>query len=161
MSPLRFDKTPGGFILISALLTLCILIALGTLVFVVTTQDIRISSRALGEKKAFAAAETGAHVLIRDFNPADKDASRADAIQVDPANDPETRYSISPPPGGWIPARPPLTIPSPGFSIGGGEVWGQTRSVAISSGINTRYNSNVQIEVGIGYGPVNLTTTYP
>ncbi len=158
---MRAAKSSRGFILISALLALCLLTALAALVFVVTTQDIRISTRALGEKKAFAAAETGAHVLLRDYNPANKDGSRVSDVQVDPANDPETRYSISPPPGGWIPARPPWAVPMAGFSMGGGESWAQTRTLAISSGTNTRFMSNVQIEVGIGYGPVNLTTNYP
>ncbi len=147
--------------MISALLALCLLTALAALVFVIATQDIRISSRALGEKKAFAAAETGAHVLLRDYNPADKDASRVTDVQVDAANDPETRYSIFPPPTGWVPAKPPWTLPTAGFSMSGGESWAQTRTVAISSGANTRFRSNVQIEVGIGYGPVNLTTNYP
>jgi hypothetical protein len=158
---MRTEKFQGGFILISALMALCILIALGTLVFIVTTQDIRISSRGLGEKKAFAAAETGAHVLIRDFDPANKDASKVTDVPVDAANDAESRYSISPPAGGWIPTQPPYAIPIPGFSMGGGEAWGRTRTLAISSGTNSRYQSNVQIEVGVGYGPVKLTTDYP
>ncbi len=154
-------KSAEGFILIGALLAIWILTSLGILVFVVSTQDIRISSRGLGEKKAFAAAEAGIHALIQNFDPLNKDASIVSQVPVDPANDPDTRFSIAPPPTGWIPSTPPASIPYPGFSMGGGQVWGQTRTLAFADGANTRYKSNVQVEVGIGYGPVNITTNYP
>lgn len=157
----RCPKFPKGFILIGALLAIWILTSLGILVFIISTQDMRISSRGLGEKKAFAAAEAGIHVLLQNFDPLNKDASIVNLVQVDPANDPDTRYSIAPPPTGWIPPSFPAALPYPGFSMGGGQVWGQTRILVVSSGTNTRYNSNVQIEVGVGYGPVNVTTDYP
>ena len=59
-----------GFALIASLLALWILAALGILVFTVTTQDVRISSKTVGEKKAFLAAESGVSWLTQNFNPA-------------------------------------------------------------------------------------------
>ena len=47
-----------GFVLVAALMAVFLLVALGVLVFTVTTQDVRISSRYIGEKKAFSAAES-------------------------------------------------------------------------------------------------------
>ena len=52
-----------GFALIASLLTVFMLTAMGLLVFTVTTQDARMSSRSVGEKKAFSAAETGLFCL--------------------------------------------------------------------------------------------------
>ena len=59
----------SGFALIAALLAIWILTAFGLLVFTVTTQDVRISSRVVGEKKAFYATEAGIHSLTQVFNP--------------------------------------------------------------------------------------------
>jgi hypothetical protein len=32
--------------------------------------------------------------------------------------------------------------------------------MASVAGTNTRYNSNLQIDVGLGYGPIEIMTTY-
>ncbi len=153
-------KSQQGFILIATLLALSILTILGTLVFVVSTQDIRISSRSLGEKKALAAAQAGVHVLLNQFDPLDKDASKVSNIQVDPATDPDSAYSISSGPDGWMSAKSSWSVPQTGVNLAGGEGWGYGRSVAISTGTNTRFNSTVRIEVSIAYGPVSITTDY-
>ena len=44
------EHKPNGFALIASILALMILLAVGVLVFSVTNQDIRISSRIVGEK---------------------------------------------------------------------------------------------------------------
>ena len=59
---MRFKgKDEEGFALIAALLAITILTAVGLLVFAMSTQDIRISGRLVGEKKAVSAAEAGAN----------------------------------------------------------------------------------------------------
>jgi len=151
------NQKEKGFALIAALLTIWVLTAVGILVFTVSTQDIRISGRLVGEKKAFAAAEAGVHRLTQILDPGNLSAAAVSDQQVDPSNDPDSRYTIG------TPARPtsgPSTVPLPGYAIGGGQQWGQERFIARVTGRNTRYNSMVQIDVGVGYGPVEITTLY-
>jgi type II secretory pathway pseudopilin PulG len=147
----------SGFALIATLLALLILSAMGMLVFAISTQDIRISTRAVGEKKALAAAEAGIHRLNQNFDPNNLSASAVSNIQVNPANDPTSRYTIEAP---ALPGKGPSLVPLAGYSIGGGQQWRLARYVARVMGTNTRYGSNVQIDTSLGFGPVETTTTY-
>ena len=145
-----------GFALIAALLVFWVLTALGMLVFSVTTQDVRVSSRTVGERKAFTAAESGIHVLTQNFNPANPNSSAASGVAVDSSGDPNTKYSIGASPTGWTPTSGPGAVPIPGYEPN----WGRQRFLARVTGTNTAYNSSVQIDTGIGYGPVDITTLY-
>ena len=145
-----------GFALIAAIMAMMVLTAVGLLAFALSTQDIRISSRLVGEKKAFSAAEAGVHRFALTFDPANMTAP-APNQQVDPANDPTSLYTIG------VPTRPtsgPGSLPLPGYSIGGGQQWGQERFVNRVTGMNTRYNSLVQVDIGAGFGPIEITTIY-
>lgn len=151
------SQKENGFALIAALMGILILTAVGILVFALSTQDIRISGRLIGEKKAFAAVETGIHRLSQTLDPANLAGTAVSNRQVDANNDPESRYTIG------TPARPttgPSTLPMAGYAIGGGQQWGQERFNARVTGTNTRYNSMVQVDVGVGYGPIEITTLY-
>ena len=153
---MRFEaQAKNGFALIAALMAIWILTAVGILVFTTSTQDIRISSRLIGEKKAFAAVETGIHRLAQLLDPAN--LAPVLSTQVDITNDPDSLYAVG------TPARPttgPSTLPLAGYAIGGGQQWGQERFNARVTGTNTRYNSMVQVDVGVGYGPIEITTVY-
>jgi Tfp pilus assembly protein PilX len=144
-----------GFALVAALMAIWILSAVGILVFTVSTQDLRISSRSVGEKMAFSAAETGLYLLTQNFNWQNLNANAVSNTKIDPTAG--SQYTISVP---TIPTSGPGFIPYPGFSMGGAEVWGRARYLASVTGTNTRYNSNVQVDSGIGYGPVDITTVY-
>jgi hypothetical protein len=101
--------------------------------------------------------EAGIHRFTQTFDPADLNASVVSNIQVDPANDPTSRYTIG------LPARPtsgPGTLPLPGYAIGGGQQWGQERFNNRVTGMNTNYNSLVQVDIGAGFGPIEITTAY-
>jgi hypothetical protein len=159
-------RAEKGFALIASLLALWILAALGILVFTVTTQDVRISSKTVGEKKAFLAAESGIGWLMQNFDPANLGASAVNNKHVDYGSatppsqsliDQNTNFSVIQP---QPPNSGPAALPSPGYEIGGGEVWGQTRYVSTVTGNNTNYKTTIPIEVGIGYGPVDITTLY-
>jgi hypothetical protein len=148
-----------GFVLIAALLTIWILTAVGMLIFTVTTQDVRISSRMVGEKKAFFATEAGVHSLSQWFSPlkmTDPERYQKD-FQVDEAGDPDSRYRIGNP---QIPTWGPAAIPLDAYSVGGGQQWGATRYLAIVTGRNDKYRSMVQVDTGIGFGPVEISTAY-
>jgi hypothetical protein len=148
---------PAGFALVASILALFVLTAVGILAFTMTTQDARISMRTVGEIKALSAAEAGVHALAQKYDPGNPAALPTGPQQVDPNNDPASRYTITTP---TSPTRGPAALPYPGYSIGGAEVWGQTRHLASVTGENTRYQSNIQVQAGIGYGPVDITTLY-
>jgi hypothetical protein len=148
-------RKESGFALIAALLSIWILTAVGVLVFTVTTQDVRISSRMVGEKKAFLATEAGVHQLTAGFDPLNlSDTGRYNIdFRVDTDLDPDTLYRIGTP---AIPTRGPASIAMPGYS----QSWGSTRFVSTVTGMNNRYQSSVQMDVGVGFGPVEITTAY-
>jgi hypothetical protein len=152
-------RRESGFALIAALLAVSILTAVGVLVFTVTTQDVRISSRMVGEKKAFFAAETGIHRLTQGFDPLDLGRSVVNGVQVDTSaeGDPRTRYTIATP---VVPTQGPAAIPMTGYAVGGGQQWGATRFLARVTGTNTGYQTSMPVEVGVGYGPMEITTAY-
>ena len=146
-----------GFALIAAIMAMMVLTAVGLLAFALSTQDIRISSRLVGEKKSFSAVEAGIHRFTLTFDPANLNASVVSNIQVDSGNDPTSLYTIG------LPARPtsgPGSLPLPGYAIGGGQQWGQERFNNRVTGTNTRYNSLIQVDVGAGFGPVEISTAY-
>ena len=146
-----------GFALIAAIMAMMVLTAVGLLAFVLSTQDIRISSRLVGEKKSFSAVEAGIHRFTLTFDPANLNASVVSNVQVDSGNDPTSLYTIG------LPARPtsgPGSLPLPGYAIGGGQQWGQERFNNRVTGTNTRYNSLIQVDIGAGFGPVEISTAY-
>ncbi len=149
------EKQPGGFALIASILALFILTALGLLTFTVSTRDVRISSRVVGEKKAFTAAETGIHYLTSHFIPENLAATSWQVVDIN--TDPNSRFAIA---AAARPTTGPATIPMSGYSIGGGQVWGQERFNTMVTGENTGYGSTVSVDVGLGFGPVEITTAY-
>jgi type II secretory pathway pseudopilin PulG len=147
------DKRRKGFALVTAILAIMILLALGYLAISVSTGDLKISTRLVGEKKALSAAETGIHNLMQNFNPESIAASQTSNVDV--ATVPGSRYTVS---NVGRPTTGPETLPLKGYSIGGGQQWGQRRYAASVTGENTTYDSSVQINVGMGYGPIEITT---
>ncbi len=146
-----------GFALIAALFANLILLAVGIIAINLSTQDIRISMKVVGEKKAMAAAESGIHALTQSFDPGNLTASALTNVQVDASNDPNSRYTISVP---TPPIAGPTILPMAGYSIGGGQMWGQERFETTVTGTNTAYDATVQIDIGLGYGPIEITTMY-
>ncbi len=149
-------EDPNGFAMLVALLANLVLLAFCMLSVWIATKDIRISSRMVGEKLALDAAESGIHNLIANFDPQNLGSSEVVNAQIDPLNS-HSFYTAT------RPARPttgPVMIPLPGYSIGGGQQWGQTRYNVTVTGTNDRYGSEVEIEVGLGYGPVEMTPMY-
>lgn len=149
-------RRKGGFALVAALMAIWILTAVGILVFTVSTQDLRISTRLVGEKRAFAAVETGIHALTRDFDYDNPGASKKDNVLADAGGDPGARYTISTP---WIPTSTegPAFIYYRGFSAESANAWGRSRYLADVTGFNTRHGSTMEVNTGIGYGPVPIS----
>ena len=149
---LRMKNSEKGFALIAAIMACLILLALGTLVIALSTQDIRVSVKIVGDKRSLAAAEDGIHSLCQAFDP-------QNLINV-PATTARTggNYTINYP--AMAPTTGPLGIRLPGYDIGGGKVYGDRRYNVSVTGRSTEYNTQVTIGVGLGYGPVDITTLY-
>lgn len=151
----RTIKTEKGFALVAAILACMILLALAMLVINLSTRDLRISAKTVGEKKAMTAAETGIHQLIINFNPQNLAASAVTNVAADAVNAPGDFYTVSVP---TLPAAGPAFLPLTGFAIGGGQSWGQRRYSVDVTGTNTSYNTRVDIGLGVGYGPIEIST---
>jgi Tfp pilus assembly protein PilX len=152
----RMLSSQRGFILLTAIMATLILFALTLLILNLATSDLRVSVQSVGQKKAMSAAETGIHRLMQDFDPVTAPAVfPLTNIQVNPANDPASVYSISAP---EAPTSGPLFIPMTGYSIGGGQSWGRRRFDLVVTGRNTTQDTKVELGVGVGYGPVEIST---
>jgi Tfp pilus assembly protein PilX len=154
-----------GFALVAALMAIWLLTAVGILVFTVSTQDIRISGRLVCEKRAFSAAETGLHWLTVNFKNEDPSGWAPSNQKLDPSADtpadPHDQYTIGPgstglgSTTGWYPTSGPANIWYAGFD----NQWGRTVNTARVTGRNTACGSEVQIDAGVGYGPIYTPTT--
>ena len=142
-----------GFVLVLAVLGVAVILAIGILALTMSGRDIRISSRVVGEQKALSACESGFHYMTTILDPTN--LFSVSNRQVDPSNDPASRFSIATP---GLPASGPAMLPLAGYSIGGGQTWGQTRYDVTITGENTSYNSFVQVDTAVGYGPVETST---
>lgn len=141
----RVKNSESGFVLIAALMGIIILLAVGFLALTITTGDMKIASRVVGERKAFSAAETGVHELCRNFNP--MNPATASYVFFDTANDPTVRYSYDPP----IRNSSMPSIARPGFDL----TRSYTSSVfdTVVTGEDTAYDSKAEIAVGTATAP--------
>jgi len=154
--PIRKTKRDEkGIALVTAILACVILFALAMLVIHLSTGDLRVSAKLSGEKKAAIAAEAGIHRLIQNLDPQNLAAAVGTKIPVDAQTDPNAVYSISTP---GNPSVGPTFVPMTGYSIGGGQSWGYRVYEATVTGEHLSFNTKVAIDIGVGYGPVEITT---
>ena len=149
-------KRKEGFALVAAIIACLILLAVGLVAYLMTTQDSRTSFRVMGDKKAMMATESGIHFIMANFDPNNLGGVVVNNIPVNAAADPSSQYSI------LLPVRPPSgdIVPLSGYAIAGGQMWGQIKHITTVTGKNTNYGGQTQVEVGFGYGPVEIDTTY-
>jgi hypothetical protein len=126
-----------------------ILFALAMLIIQLSTGDLKVSARSVGDKKALSAAETGIHQMIQSINRlqvVNKDTLNTiqETKQVNAAADPSSRYTVGS--IADIPGESRAKRSLPGYSD-----WEQQCYVGSVTGVNTNYNSSVTIDVGIGY----------
>ena len=140
-------NSEAGFALIAAIMACLILLALGMLVISLSTQDIRVSTKIVGEKRALAAAETGINTLLLQTAdprtvPAPVTTNRADGVSSFTINYPAKRPPVPIPPAVAIPP----TRPCAGTS---GCVWNVSYIEVV--GKNTEYNTQVTIGAWMGW----------
>jgi hypothetical protein len=134
-----------GFALLAAIMAVMIMIAVGFFALTVTSQDIRISSRLIGERKAFSAAEAGVNEVSRTLNP--QSLAAISGKKIDATRDPSAEFDAS------IPIRdtahPTLIIPGSDLSKAyAGAIFRTT-----VTGRDTTYNTESTIDVGVAYAP--------
>lgn len=142
-------KSQRGFILIVALIACVILAALGVLVISLSTGDQKTSNATLGEKRALGALESGFHKITNLFyvDTLGVISGLPSGWQpVDPVYAPNAQYSIPKPP--QTSKYPPVQCfwYSLGFEL--------TRYDLTMAGRDTSYNSQISVDIGVGYGPV-------
>jgi Tfp pilus assembly protein PilX len=154
-------KGQEGFALIATLMVFWVLTALGMLVFSVTTQDVRVSSRTVGEQKAFLASLSGLHYFIQNFSwnkRLDWCSQTQTTITVDTGStgDPNTKFSIVM--DNCNNRVAPVAVK--GYAIAGGNQWGMHKFSLSITGMNTAYHSQVTNTTGTSWGPVEMSTVY-
>jgi len=150
----RLKNSEEGFALIAAIMACLVLLALGMLVISLSTQDIRISTKIVGDKRALVAAEEGIHRLSQAFDPQSPITLPVTVAR----SDGKSSYTIN------YPASRPTTGPDAillvGFQVAGGQAWGMKRYTIGVIGTNTEYSTQASVGVGFGYGPIEITTMY-
>jgi Tfp pilus assembly protein PilX len=139
---LRLKNSEKGFALIAAIMACLILLALGMLVASMSTQDIRISTKIVGDKKALAAAEEGVQNLMQTFDP---DVALYASSSTTYRGVDGSSYTTG------IPTRP---SPSSGpwrRTIPGNDSWVRDVYIIDVTGTNPEYNTRVAIGVGAGF----------
>jgi len=144
----------SGFALIAAILANLVLLAVGIIALNLATEDLRISTRVVGEKKAMSAAEAATHWLLLHFDPADPGAvvkANRPLTELAGGLEPRGRVSITQP-------VPPAAGP-PQLSGPAGYEMASTPRVLLRydttiTGRNDAYRTSVTGDVGLGYGPV-------
>ncbi len=146
-----------GFILLVTIMACAILAALGILVFSLSTGDLRASVSTLGEKRALVALDSGWHATTQNFDPlvANYGINLNAWVNIDTANDPGSRYKITACLAG---SQSPL--PLPGYSMEESQGWRMQRFDMTIVGENTRYRTNLEMDVGVAYGPIDISLFY-
>jgi len=88
-------KSEDGFVLIAAIMAVMIILAVSFFILTTSTQDIRISSRMVAERKALSAAEACGQALYASTSSFDALIHTSYSnVQIDPA-DPSVTWSAS------------------------------------------------------------------
>jgi hypothetical protein len=137
-------RSEEGFVLIVALMATLIMIAVGLFALTVTTQDVRIAGRVIGERRALSAAESGVHAVLMQLNPASPVSYGG---QIDPVSDPGISYTTS------VPQRNDTmpTISMPGFDLSRAYV-GSVFDTLVT-GRDNNYGATARIAMGSAYAP--------
>jgi hypothetical protein len=149
----NYQKSEKGFVLIAAIMAVMIMLAVSFFILTTSTQDIRISARLVGERKALSAAEAGAMAVYASaFDLPTMAANNSNTpILVDPINDPSTSYIVHTTLNTTIPP-----IQTPGYTGG----YGSPVYSNIITGTDSNYGSSASIDIGLSPPPLPSDTTY-
>ena len=157
MSESKIHHSEKGFILLTALIACAILMALGILVWWSSTGELRTTTSTVGEKRALAAAESGYHILTQSFDPmaTNYGITQNTWTNVSSTLAPNQQYKIT-----NVGLSPYSALAPPGYSMESSQGWGMARYDLTVSGRDTTYDTEQDVGVGVGYGPVSLSLVY-
>ena len=135
-----------GYALVVALMAVLLIMSLSIMALTLSTEDYVIGSRLIQEKKAFSAVQEGIHDLVYNFNP-----SKPEVIPQKVALDSDCFYS----------ATKPLSVGTP-YYTGTGNAPDKAYILYVSDvkGVYKDSVTKVEVSIQLGYGPVQITTTY-
>jgi hypothetical protein len=149
-------KSERGFILLVAIIACVILTGLGILIFWTSNEELKTSVVSLGEKRALAAVESGYHLTVQNFDPLIPSTLAAvDWQTVDATYDPKSQYKRA-----AVKGSPFAALPPPGYSMESAAGFGMARYDVTITGRNTEAKTEQQVDVGVAYGPVDLSLVY-
>jgi len=146
-------RKEGGFALIAAVMANLILLSVGIIAINLSTQDLRISMKIVGDKKAMSAAEAATHWLMVNFDPAHPGAvakTNRPLTELADGLEPRSRATIAVPEAS---TAGPLQVSPAGHDMSATQ-WVLLRYDTTVTGRNDDYRTSVTLNVGLGYGPV-------
>ncbi len=146
---MKYIQNEKGFTLVAALMTMIVLVALSTVVFIVTTKDLRIVTRGIGEKKAFSAAEAGLQHLIV-LGSGMQNYTVTDYV-YDTTTDPDSVFSITAPPTGSGYDNYCASSSGDSEDVGTPQGMGDSIVPKMVVGENKRYGSKVELIAGTSF----------
>jgi hypothetical protein len=150
-------RAEGGFALVAAVLANLILLSVGIIAINLSTQDLRISMKVVGDKKAMSATEAATHWLMVNFDPANPGAvAKTNRLLTELADglEPRSRVTIAEP----APSTAgPLQVSLAGHDMSATQ-WVLLRYDTTVTGRNEDYQTSVTLNVGLGYGPVDSSS---
>jgi Tfp pilus assembly protein PilX len=146
-------KSEGGFIFIAAIMSVMILMAVGFFALTITSQDIRISSRLVGERKALSAAESCVHYVCAQLDP--NNLTSYSGVNYDTAN-PTVSFSTT------LPSlnKQISNLAVAGYDLAKGWTSGAGFNTVCTGG-DASYNSRVNVGIGTTGRPVKYDLQYP
>ena len=127
---------------------------MGIIAINLSTQDLRISMKVVGDKKAMSAAEAATHWLMVNFDPAHPGAvAKTNRLSTELAGglEPRSRVTIAEPTASTV---GPLQISLAGYDMSANQ-WVLLRYDTTVTGRSEDYQTSVTLNVGLGYGPVD------
>ncbi len=147
------QKSEGGFVFLAAIMGVMILMAVGFFALTITGQDITISSRLVGERKALSAAEACVHYVCAQLDPGN--LTSYSGIYYDTAN-PTVSFSTT------IPSlnKAISNLAIPGYDLAKGWTSGAGFNTVCTGG-DASYNSRADVAIGTTGRPVKYDLQYP
>jgi hypothetical protein len=154
MKPSTEEK---GFALVAALLANLILLAVGIVAINISTQDLRLSMKVIGDKKAMSAAEAASHWVVMNLNPDHLGSVVQTNRPLDGLTgglDSRSRITITQP---APPTVGPLFVKMHGYDMAANQ-WILLRYNTTITGRSNDYQTSATLDLGLGYGPVDATS---
>ena len=155
-----------GYIFVAALLAVFLMTAIGILIFSLTSRDLITTVRLIGEKRAQNAAETGVQRLMEQISTNIGDVSGVttsrQTITVTSGSRTFTDYYTVT--STALPSNVFTAAHSSGYEVGGtgtAKSWSSTITGYTVVGESGDFGGRFEVEVGVGYGPVELSTSQP